>query len=192
MLNVRLVALALMALPAACERADSPPLAGAAIGGPFSLVDQNARPRTERDFAGKYRIMYFGYTYCPDVCPVDVANLMAGWRAFARADAARAAKIVPIFVSVDPVRDTPAVLRTWTGAIDPHLVGLTGTPAQIAHAARGYGVSYTSQQKGTEPGYLVDHSRAAFLMGPDGRPLALLSHDGTPATIAAELGRWVR
>ncbi len=193
MLNIRLITLgALLALAACQSSPEVPPLAGARIGGPFALVDQDAHARTDRDFAGKYRIMYFGYTFCPDVCPVDVANLMAGWRAFAKSDPARAARVVPVFVTVDPARDTSPVLKTWTQAIDSHLVGLTGTAAQVAQAANAYGVSYTSQQKGREGGYLVDHSRAAFLMDPDGKPIALLSHDGTPATIAAELDRWVK
>ena len=191
MMNLRLLPL-LFGLAACQGAATAPPLAGARIGGPFALVDQNGQPRTDRDFAGKYRIMYFGYTYCPDVCPVDVQHLTAGYRAFAKADPARAARVVPIFVSVDPARDTPAVLKQWTAAFDPALVGLTGSPEQVAQVAKAYGVVY-QVEKGSTPGsYLVDHSRTAYLMNPDGKPIALLSQDAKPDVIAGELAKWVK
>ena len=168
------------------------PLADARIGGPFTLIDQNGRVRTDSDFAGKYRIMYFGYTHCPDVCPVDVGHLAAGYRAFAMGDPTRGSRVVPVFVSVDPTRDTPAVLKEFTGNFDPALVGLTGTTAQVAAIAREYGVAYQIVPGATAGTYLVDHTRAAFLMGPAGEPLALLSHEAKPDVIAGELAKWVR
>ncbi len=189
----RLLALVTALLLAACQQATTPaPLAGAAIGGPFALVDTDGQRRTDRDFAGKYRIVYFGYTFCPDVCPVDVARLVAGYRAFARAEPAKAARVVPIFVSVDPARDTPKVLKAFTAAFDPALVGLTGTPAQIAAITKGYGVAFQLGKPDANGNYLVDHSRAAYLMGSDGAPIALLSQDGKPEVIAGELAKWVR
>ncbi len=191
-MNVRPVLLSALLLAACQAAAPEPPLAGARIGGPFALTDQNGRVRTDRDFVGKYRIMYFGYTFCPDVCPVDVAKLTAGYRAFAQRDPARAARIVPVFVSVDPDRDTPAVLKQFTAAFDPAWVGLSGTAAQVATIAKGYGVVYAAQKKPGNPNYLVDHSRTAYLMDPDGKPLALLSQDGRPEIIADELAKWVR
>jgi len=191
MINLRLAALAL--LLAGCQSTSSePPLAGARIGGPFTLTDQDGKTRTDRDFAGKYRIMYFGYTFCPDVCPVDMARLVAGWRAFSAADPTRAAKVVPVFVSVDPERDTPAVLKAFVTAFDPKVVGLTGTTEQVTAVAKGYAVMVQSQKKPGNPDYLVDHSRAAFLMAPDGKPIALLSQDAKPDVIAGELSKWVK
>lgn len=180
-------------LLAGCQAATSQaPLAGASIGGPFTLTDQNGKTRTDRDFTGKYRIMYFGYTFCPDVCPVDVAKLIAGYRAFAKSDPARAARVVPVFVTVDPERDTPQALKTFTAAFDPALVGLTGTPAQIAAVTKAYAVMVQIEKKPGNPNYLVDHSRAAFLMDPQGQPIALLSQEAKPDVIAGELSKWVK
>jgi protein SCO1 len=192
MMNLRLSPVLLLLLAACQAPTTPPPLAGARIGGPFALIDQNGQPRSDRDFAGKYRIMYFGYTYCPDVCPVDVARLTAGYRAFAKADPARAARVVPIFVSVDPERDTPAVLKQFTVAFDPALVGLTGTPAQIAAVTKAYGVPVQLNKQPGNAAYLVDHGRAAYLMDPENKPVALLSQEAKPDVIAGELARWVK
>jgi protein SCO1 len=192
MMNLRFAALSLLLVVGCQGTSAEPPLAGARIGGPFTLTDQDGKTRTDRDFAGKYRIMYFGYTYCPDVCPVDMARLVAGWRAFSAKDPARAAKVVPVFVSIDPERDTPSVLKPFVSAFDPKVVGLTGTPEQIAAVTKGYAVMVQSQKKPGNPNYLVDHSRAAFLMAPDGKPIALLSQDAKPDVIAGELSTWVK
>ncbi len=169
------------------------PLTGARIGGPFTLTDQNGTPRTDRDFTGKYRIMYFGYTYCPDVCPVDVAHLVAGYRAFAKTDPARAARVVPVFVTVDPERDTVSAVKAFVTAFDPVLVGLTGTDEQVAAITKAYAVVVQFKNKSPgNPNYLVDHSRAAYLMDPQGKPLALLLQDAKPEVIAGELSKWVK
>ena len=165
------------------------PLAGSGVGGPFALVDQDARSVTERTYAGKWRLMYFGYTFCPDVCPVDVQKLAQGLRALAAADPARAAKVVPIFVTVDPARDTPAVLKIFVRAFSPTLVGLTGSVAQVDAAAKAYKV-YVHRGSGRD--YLVDHSAIMYLMDPANRPVSFLDHDASPAKIAAELAHYVR
>src|SRR3954469_23472523 len=128
--------------PAPTARA---PLQGAKIGGPFTLIDQNGKKVTDRDFAGKYRIMYFGYTFCPDVCPTDAQNIGAGLRVLEKSDPALAARIVPIFVSVDPARDTPAVLKAFVGAFHPRMVGLTGSPEAIDAVAKEFAVYYQKQ-----------------------------------------------
>jgi protein SCO1 len=168
----------------------APPLAGARIGGPFRLVDQDGRPRTERDFAGRWRIMYFGYTFCPDVCPTDAATIAGALKQLEASDPALAARIVPVFVTVDPARDTPAVLRTFVRAFHPRLVGLTGTEAEVAAVKKAYGVYGARRAGSTGENYLVDHSRQIYLMAPDGSPVALLPEDG-PDAMAAELKRWV-
>ncbi|MFD1949360.1 SCO family protein [Sphingomonas arantia] len=170
---------------------EEPPLAGATIGGAFALTDQDGRAVTEASYAGKYRVMYFGYTYCPDVCPLDVQRLMAGYRAFAKADPVRATKVQPIFVSVDPARDTPTVVKQFVGAFGAPLVGLTGTDAQIAAVAKRYAVIY-SKEAGPKPdAYLMNHSRMAMLFAPDGKPVALLRADESADAVAADLDRWV-
>jgi protein SCO1/2 len=165
------------------------PLAGASIGGPFTLVNGDGKTVTERDFAGKYRIMYFGYTFCPDVCPVDVQNIGGAMKLLDKQNPALSAKIVPIFVTVDPARDTPPVVKEFTSAFYPRMVGLTGTPAQVDAAAKVYRVPY--QKRETPSGYLMDHGRQAYLMGPNGEPIALLPQEQSPQAIVAEIERWI-
>jgi protein SCO1/2 len=189
-MNMRLLAAAIALSLAGCssEPAAAPPLAGARIGGPFALIDQDGRPFTDRDLAGRYRIVYFGYTFCPDVCPVDVQNLSAGLKLVEAKDPALGRRIVPVFVTVDPARDTPAVLKQFVSAFHPRLVGLTGTPAAIAAAEKAYGI-YAARGKGTADGYLMDHSRQIYLFDPAGKPLALLP-EGPPRAIADEVMKW--
>ena len=167
------------------------PLAGAKIGGPFTLTDQNGRSVSDSAFAGKYRIVYFGYTYCPDVCPVDVQNLAAGLKQLEKSDPALGAKVVPIFITVDPERDTPAVLKQFVSAFHPRHVGLTGSNDAIAKTAKEFAIFYQKQKPSGAGGYLVDHSRQAYLMGPKGEPIALLSADKSGDVVAEELKRWV-
>lgn len=172
------------------EPTGQPPLAGARIGGTFSLTDQDGRTVTDRDFAGRYRIVYFGYTFCPDVCPTDVQNIGAALKTIERDDPPLGNRIVPIFITVDPARDTPAALKRFVSAFHPRLVGLTGTPEQIAKVAKEYGI-YFGRGAGTADGYLMDHSRQIYLFDPDGKPLALLP-EGPPAAIVAEVRKWAR
>lgn len=172
------------------QPAGEPPLAGARIGGAFSLIDQDGHTITDRDFAGRYRIVYFGYTFCPDVCPTDVQNIGAALKTIERDDPALGKRIVPIFITVDPARDTPAALKRFVTAFHPRLVGLTGTPEQIAKVAKEYGIYY-GRGAGTADGYLMDHSRQIYLFDPDGKPLALLP-EGPPAAIVAEVRKWAR
>lgn len=174
------------------QQATAGPLAGARIGGPFSLVNQDGQRVTDKDFAGKYRTVYFGYSYCPDVCPVDLQKLMQGLRLFERQNPTAASKVQPIFITVDPARDTPAVLKTYVAAFHPRLVGLTGSEEEIAAAAKVYAVFYRKAENEGASEYLMDHSRQTYLMGPDGKPIALLPQDESPEAVAAELARWVR
>ena len=170
------------------------PLEGAKIGGPFTLTDQDGKPVKDTDFAGKFRIIYFGYSYCPDVCPVDLQKVAAGFARFEKDQPERAKAIQPIFITIDPERDTPAVLKQYVGAFHPRLIGLTGTPAQIKAVADAYLVMYKAQKPaGPDPkAYLVDHSRQAYLMGKQGEPIALLPYDESPDAIAAESDKWAR
>lgn len=172
--------------------AEDPPLAGARLGGAFAMTDQNGRRVTQASWPGKYLLVYFGYTFCPDVCPVDMRVIGAGLRKFEEADAARGARVQPLFVSVDPARDTPAVLRAFTANFHPRLVGLTGTPEELASMARAYGASYLRQEGVTPGSYLMDHTRNAILYDPQGRPVAMIPYDHGPQAAADELARWVR
>jgi protein SCO1 len=176
------------------------PLAGARIGGPFTLTDQNGRAVSDTDFPGRYRLIYFGYGFCPDVCPVDMNRLMLGLRQFEERDADRAARVQPIFISIDPARDTPDALKNFAAQFHPRLLALTGTAAQIRAVADAYLVRYSRQEGSAPDAYLMAHTQLAYLMGPQGEPIALLPIDdpatpvdeGAPALVSAELGRWVR
>ena len=175
-------------------------LRGASIGGPFTLTDQNGKPRKWADFQGQYRIVYFGYTYCPDVCPLDLQRVAQGLKLFEKKAPDRAAKVQPIFISVDPERDTPAVMKTYVAAFHPRLIGLTGTPDQIAAVAKQFVTVYTKEDQKGPGDYLVSHTRTPALFGPDGAPLVMLPIDdsttsqaeGTPEQIADALDRWVK
>lgn len=147
---------------------------------------------TAKDFRGKVVLLYFGYTYCPDICPVDLQHLMQGLKLLEKDDPATAAKIQPIFITVDPARDTPPVLAQYVAAFHPRLIGLTGTEQEIAAVAKEYGVYYSKAPGGTKDGYLVDHARQTMLFGPEGQPMVLIAQEGTPREIAAELARWVK
>ena len=188
-----IVTLLIALVLAACSSQSSPPpLDGASMGGPFTLTDQNGRRVSDRDFAGKYRLIYFGYTFCPDVCPVDMQVIGAGLRRFEAEDSDRAARVQPIFISVDPARDTPAVLRQFVAAFHPRMIGLTGSEAEIAQVAREYRVFYERGEASPGGGYMVNHTRMAVLYGPEGQPIAIIPHDQGPDGVATELGRWVR
>lgn len=188
------VAALLLLLPAACGSPPSaqPPLAGAAMGGAFALTAANGKRVTDAQFAGRYRLIYFGYTFCPDVCPLDVARLMRGFALLEKRKPALAAQIEPIFISVDPARDTPAVVGEFTRAFHPRLLGLTGTPTEIAAVAKRYGVFYERAPGGSATQYSVNHSNMAVLYGRNGEPLATIPQDGTPEAVADELERWAR
>ena len=186
--------LALAACGSGTTPAERPPLEGAAIGGPFTLIDKTGKTVTWDDFKGRYRIVYFGYTFCPDACPLDMQALMQGFARFEKQSPDLAKQVQPIFISIDPARDTPQVVGQYAAAFSPRLMGLTGTPEQVAQAAKAFSAYY---KRGHESagGYLMDHSRIAFLMGRNGEPIAMLpvdkGVDQGPEAIAAELAKWV-
>jgi len=190
--RARFLALCLpLALLAGCGQPAQPPLAGAAIGGPFELVDSQGKTVRWSDFDGKYRMIYFGYAYCPDVCPLDVQRMMQGYNRFKQAEPELASQVQPLFVTIDPERDTPQVVGEFASAFSDDLIGLTGTPEQVAKAAKAFAVYYAKGEEGGAGGYLMDHSRAAYLMGRKGEPLALLPVEKDAEAVAAELERWV-
>ncbi len=152
------------------------------IGGPFSLVDQNGMRRTEKDFSGKYMLVFFGYTFCPDVCPTTLSVIAAALDKVGP----DAEKIVPLFISVDPRRDKPEVLKPYLASFGPRFIGLTGSDEDVAAAAKAYRVYY---QAHTEEGekYAVDHSGIVYLMSPTGQFLANYTLETSPDAMAADL-----
>jgi len=179
----------------ACQQkpAERPPLEGATIGGPFTLIDQDGKPFSSDRLKGKYSIFYFGYTFCPDACPTDMQVLGKAMRQLDAKDSATSAKIQPVFVSVDPARDTPAALKQFTAAFYPRLIGLTGTDAQIADIAKKYRIEYRKEPAPAgSTGYLMDHPRVAFLFDRDGKPIEMLPVDANADAVEADLEKWVR
>lgn len=191
----------LMAIAASCTFAlgacggaatEEAPLAGAAIGGDFTLTGKDGKAVRWADFNGKYRIVYFGYTFCPDVCPVDLQNIAQGLRLLGKDHPDLAAKIVPIFITIDPARDTPQVVGAYAANFGPDMVGLSGSPEQIAAVAKKWAVFAQKREDKSSSDYLMDHSRAAYLMGPQGEPIALLPAEKDAKAVATDLAKWVK
>jgi protein SCO1/2 len=164
---------------------------GAAIGGPFTLTDKDGKRVSWDDFKGKYRIVYFGYTFCPDACPMDLSVLIRGFTQFAKDHPQQAAEVQPIFITIDPARDTPARIGEFTAAFSPKLIGLTGSQAEVDVAVKAF-KAVAARGAETPGGYLMDHSRMAYLMGKNGEPIAALPVDKDPATVAADLAALVK
>ena len=154
------------------------------VGGPFQLVDELARPVTDRSFRGRYMLVYFGYTTCPDICPVTLREMAAAIQALGPQGRA----VQPVFVTLDPKRDTPAVLRAYVDAIGPGIVALTGPEASVDRLLRDYRVRRALHSVPGHPGdYLVDHSAVLYLMGPDGHFVAPVRANETGNQMAAEI-----
>jgi len=154
------------------------------VGGPFELIDHSGHARTERDFRGQLMLIYFGFTYCPDVCPTD---LQAIGLAMDRLGA-DSAKVQPLFVTVDPERDTPAHLAEYVRQFDPRLIGLTGSAEAIRKAADAYKVYYARVDLNKDAGYTVDHTAFIYLMDRDGNYLGFFP-PGTSADRMVEIIR---
>ena len=160
---------------------------GVQIGGPFSLTDHNGKAVTEKDYAGKYLLVFFGYTFCPDVCPTAMQTVTETMDILDE----DGRKVQPLFISIDPERDTPAVLKEFVANFHPSIIGLTGTPEQIAAVAKAYRVYYARAK--TEDGgdddeyYLMNHSAVLYLIGPDGKFIAHFAHTDSPEKIAAKI-----
>ncbi|KAJ9548686.1 hypothetical protein OSB04_021229 [Centaurea solstitialis] len=142
-----------------------PSVGKAAIGGPFNLVDHDGKSVTEKDFKGKWSLIYFGFTHCPDICPDELQKLAA---AIDKIKGKAGFEIVPVFISVDPERDTVEQVREYVKEFHPKLIGLTGDPDEIKKAARAYRVYYMKTDEGSDGSdYLVDHSIIMYLMDPN-------------------------
>jgi protein SCO1/2 len=157
------------------------PLA-AAIGGKFSLVDQNGKPFTDADLKGKWQLVFFGYTHCPDVCPTSLNDLsLALDKLGAKKD-----QVGIVFISVDPERDTPDVMKSYVDAFGGPIVALTGSPQAVAEAAKGYRVYFAKHPRG-DGDYDMDHSALIYVMDPQGRFTASFTPDTPPDDIATRL-----
>ena len=153
------------------------------FGGPFALVDHTGRAVTDVDFRGSYLLVFFGYTHCPDICPTGLSTMAVAMDLLGEA----AERVQPIFISVDPERDTAEVLADYVSLFHPRLVGLTGTPKQVHDAAKAYHVIYTiTEYKGE---ILVGHTADTYLVGPDGAYIENFAHETAPEDIAVGIRR---
>lgn len=158
---------------------------GPQIGGPFTLVDQAGRTVTDADYHGRMMLVFFGYTFCPDVCPTSLATVA---QAYENLTAEERTQVVPIFVTIDPQRDTPARMAEYVANFSPALVGLTGSPEQVAAAAGAYHV-YVHKGEGSATDYTVDHSAVLYLMDKQGRFVGHFDPSATAEQITGDLRR---
>jgi protein SCO1 len=194
--SLRLVLLSLIAVAAAMAAAAAFVLvegrftrpeaatAGGDVGGPFTLTDQDGRRVTEADLRGRPSLVFFGFTNCPDVCPTALFTIAEAMKiaGLTKTD------LVPVFISVDPERDTPETLKAFAGHFSPDIVALTGSPAEIDAVVKGY-KAYAKKVEAPESGlgYLVDHSAFAYLMDANGRFIRTFAPSGDPGELAAKL-----
>jgi protein SCO1 len=158
----------------------------ALIGGPFSLVGADGKPVTDRDFRGRYMLILFGFTHCPDICPAELQVIAQALEQLGD----KAKKVVPIFITLDPERDTPDAMANYVKSFGPNFVGLTGSPEAIAAAAKAYRVAYSKvENKDSTGDYSVDHSALAYLMDPEGRYVTHFSYGLSADQMAEKLGK---
>lgn len=180
---VSVVAVALWPAPETAKKPET--TAQAVIGGPFELTDAAGVRRRDAEFRGRHMLVFFGFTNCPDFCPTALQTVSQAMEKLG--DKAKA--IVPIFVSIDPERDTPEILKNYALNFDRRIVMLTGTPAEIAAAARAYRVYFAKRKLKEEGEYTMDHSAYLYLMGPDGKFLTHFRHAISADDLAAALAK---
>jgi protein SCO1/2 len=158
----------------------------ALIGGPFSLVGADGKPVTDRDFRGRYMLIFFGFTHCPDICPAELQVIAQALEQLGD----KAKKVVPILITLDPERDTPQAMANYVKSFGPNFVGLTGSPEAIAAAAKAYRVAYSKvENKDSAGDYSVDHSALVYLMDPEGRYVTHFSYGLSADQMAEKLGK---
>ncbi len=182
LLAALVLGLALFWMPEMPER--PLPKAAIAAGGDFTLESASG-PVSLKDYRGKLVLVYFGYTFCPDICPTSLASTAEGLKQLKPEEAARVAMV---FISVDPERDTPPRLKEYAEFFHPSLVGVTGTPENLAEIAKRYGVFYARQKVETAGGgYVVDHSADTYVVGPNGQLVGKIAHATPPDRVVAEI-----
>lgn len=158
----------------------------ALVGGPFTLTDHTGRRVTEKDFEGKYTLVFFGYTYCPDVCPAELQVMTAALAQLG----AKSEKVTPVFITIDPKRDTVEQMASYVSNFHERLVGLTGTHEEIRAVAKAYRVYYAkAKDDGSSADYLMDHSSAVYLMNPKGDYLTHFSYGTSPEKMAQGIAK---
>ena len=152
------------------------------VGGPFQLIDQTGKPVSDADFRGRYMLIYFGYSFCPDVCPTTLAVMAQALEKLGP----EARRVTPVFITIDPERDSPKVLADYMKAFGPNFVGLTGSDAAIKDAEKKYRVYAVKKPLG-KGAYGMDHSSVLYLMGPNGKLISFYDEAISPDNLAKEL-----
>ena len=163
------------------------PVTDDAFGGKFTLTDQDGRIVTDKDFAGSYRLIYFGFTFCPAICPTELSKMTSALNLLGD----RAASVKPIFITVDPERDTPAKLKPYVAMFHPSLTGLTGTPEQIKSVLKEFKIYAAKRQDETMSEYTMDHTSWILFLAPDGRLLRIFKSEESAQEMADGIGQWL-
>lgn len=153
------------------------------LGGSWTLTDHNGQTVTDRDVTGSYRLMFFGFTYCPDICPTELRRLTLVLEGLGD----EAAKVKPLFVTIDPERDTPEVLKEYLGRFDDRILGLTGTVEQVKHMEKIFKVYSAKAEDPALTDYMVNHSALVYLLSPDDKVLHLFHSKDTPEEMIAHI-----
>jgi len=160
----------------------------ALIGGPFTLVDQNGKTVTDQDFRGRFMLVFFGFTHCPDICPAELQVMSQSLAALGP----KAEAVVPIFITLDPERDTPEVVGAYVKNFGPRFLGLTGSPEAVAAAAKAYRIAYSKfQDDPASSNYSIDHSALVYLMGKDGEYVTHFAYGTPPDKMTDKLKRYL-
>jgi cytochrome oxidase Cu insertion factor (SCO1/SenC/PrrC family) len=176
--------------PLACATANANlPVMGNLFGGPFRLIDQTGNVRTNLDFKGQFMLITFGYTFCPDICPTDLATMATALDLLG----GQSDKVQPIFITIDPERDTPSHLKDYVAAFYPRLIGLSGSNVEIQQVAKAYRVHRSKIINPAKPSdeYLVNHSSLTYLMGKDGEFLSMFPYGTKPEFMAQAIAKYL-
>ena len=158
----------------------------ALVGGPFSLTGTDGKTVTDADFRGRYMLVFFGFTHCPDICPAELQVIAQALDKLGD----RGKKVVPLFITLDPERDTPQAMASYVQSFGPNFIGLTGSPEAVAAAAKAYRVAYAKVENKESPAdYSIDHSALVYIMDPEGRYATHFSYGTSVDEMAEKLGK---
>ena len=163
------------------------PMAGLNIGGAFSLTDHDGQAVTEKTYGDDYKLIYFGFTYCPAICPTELQKISRVMKAFEKNHPDVAKDIQPLFITVEPERDTVDVMREYVSLFHPKLIGLTGTEPQIDFIKKGYRIFAAKVEDGDAQDYTVDHSSFIYFMGPDNQLISMYKVDDSADAVYQDI-----
>lgn len=158
------------------------------FGGPYTLIDHNSKTVTNKDYEGQYKLMYFGFTFCPAICPTELQKITVALNKMGE----DAKAVHPLFITVDPERDTPQKMKDYIGSFHPSITGLSGSQAQVSAMLKAYKIYAAKVQDPSMTEYTMDHSTFIYFIGPDGRLLHIFKLDDTADDLAATMTAWIK